>query len=94
MTDRAWILKAGTPEELTECRKIHLKSLQDAAEQLEGLRFAMYEYGVWTGFLNALDENSPHCVHTEVEIQMMHAGAMAYLNGFRHGYMAHSKVVV
>lgn len=81
-------------EEIAEYRRAHLKDLQNAAEQLEGVRYAVYECGVWTGFLNALDENSPRCVHTEIEINLVHCAAMSYLSGFRDGYMANSKVVV
>ena len=56
--------------------------LFDRADALGPHKQAMYDQAVFTGFLNALDPNSPHCSGSETEAKDWHARAVAYLNSW------------
>lgn len=59
---------------------IHIRKscLSDLQKKANGNR-ALYEPGAWTGILNALDENSPHCVQSVEEIGDWYLRGLEYL---------------
>lgn len=49
----------------------------------------MYDQGIWTGILNTLDANSPHCVQSVEEIGDWYLKGLEHLFEFRNKQAKH-----
>jgi hypothetical protein len=64
-----------------------LHDLQDRAhENLGEYQWVMYREGVWTGYLNVLNRNSPRCVKNESEAFEWYSQAIDYLEQYMLAY--------
>ena len=48
-------------------------------KELDTQKWRMYQAGVWTGYMNALTPESPHCVQSENEMFEWYGRAVDYL---------------
>lgn len=66
-------------DDLPRLRNTMLTWLNTAAEALGHYRFFMCQEAVFTGYMNVLDTNSPHCAKTIEEAISAYGACMAYL---------------
>lgn len=57
--------------------------LQARADTLGYDKWKLYDEGLWTGYLNALQQISPHCSKSEDEAYMWYGRAVAYFEAYK-----------
>lgn len=70
----------------TASRRLILARLnQTATDWLGDDTPRMFALGQWSGMLNKIDPDSPHCVADVAEAQTWSEKATLYLTGYKHG---------
>lgn len=71
--------------EITIRRAILARLNQMATDWLGSDIQRMFAMGQWTGMLNKIDPDSPHCVLDDREAETWSEKAIIYLKGYKHG---------